>query len=102
MNRKQASGVVALAMDWDYNYSKYVFEEMLGNLKGVKKNLLMMYPRFIQMILDARHKNLERTVGSFDAKMMGPNVFGLISQKRTGAKEEYKNKFPLEKNSTFF
>ncbi|KAL8256366.1 hypothetical protein R6Q59_031433 [Mikania micrantha] len=45
------SGIAALTMDWDFNWSRLVFEEMKKNLKGVKKEIFLMYPRFVQMIL---------------------------------------------------
>lgn len=41
------SGIVAVAMDWDYYFSKFVLEEMKSNLQGNKKDLFLMYPRLI-------------------------------------------------------
>ncbi|KAL8209602.1 hypothetical protein R6Q57_006334 [Mikania cordata] len=39
------SGIVALTMDWDFNWSRLVFEEMKKNLRGMKKEIFQMYPR---------------------------------------------------------
>ncbi|CAI9303329.1 unnamed protein product [Lactuca saligna] len=37
--------IVALAMDWDYNFSRFLFEEMKSSLHGKKKDLFLMYPK---------------------------------------------------------
>ncbi|XP_076953566.1 uncharacterized protein LOC143627678 [Bidens hawaiensis] len=37
----QMLAATALIMDWDYNYSKFVFDEMLRNLQGKKKELFL-------------------------------------------------------------
>ncbi|KAL8231101.1 hypothetical protein R6Q57_000879 [Mikania cordata] len=58
LNRDQACAFVSLAMNWDFKYSKYILEEMKGNLKGKKAERFMMYPRFLQMIFDEQFYGL--------------------------------------------
>ncbi|KAL8261105.1 hypothetical protein R6Q59_025154 [Mikania micrantha] len=88
-------------MDWDFNWSRLVFDEIKKNLKGVKKELFLMYPRFAQMILDAHYASLVKTVDSLDIKKMGPNVFGLLKQTRKGAQFTFQGLRPLEKFGRF-
>lgn len=100
LNQVQSSAIVALTMGWDYNMSKYVFSEMIENLNG-KKEMFLLYPRFLQMILDARYPNLERTVEVLDSKFVGEGVYGLIKQSRSNAKMSYQGLYPLEKFGIF-
>ena len=101
LSRKLTSAMVALTMGWEFNYSKYIFEEMLGNLKGSKKQLFMMYPRFLQMILETKYPSLEHTVETLDIKMLTPNIFGLMKQNRKESKVVYTEKYSLEKFGKF-
>jgi hypothetical protein len=45
-----AFGIIYLSQGRTYNFSKYIFEAMLKNVKDTKYNFLM-YPRFLQIIL---------------------------------------------------
>ncbi|KAL8229752.1 hypothetical protein R6Q57_014652 [Mikania cordata] len=54
LNKEQSSDFVALAMNWEYNFSKFILNEMKGNLKGSKSERFMIYPRIMQMIFDMR------------------------------------------------
>ncbi|KAL8211353.1 hypothetical protein R6Q57_005790 [Mikania cordata] len=88
-------------MDWDFNWSTLVFEEMKKNLKGVKKEIFLMYPRFVQMILDAHYQSIVKTVDFLDIKTMGPTVFGSLKQTRKGAQVTFIGLRPLEKFGRF-
>nr|KAJ0210418.1 hypothetical protein LSAT_V11C400178800 [Lactuca sativa] len=83
------SAIVALAMDWDYNFSKFIFEEMKSNLLGKKKDLFLMYPRLLQMIFKEKYPQIEMTPDILDMKALGPNTFGLMKQSRKSAKVAY-------------
>ncbi|KAL8226806.1 hypothetical protein R6Q57_016638 [Mikania cordata] len=62
LNKELSWALVALTLGWRYNFSKMIFEEMKNNLKGLKKGIFMMYPRFIQMVLNDRYPGLEQTI----------------------------------------
>ncbi|KAF5772641.1 hypothetical protein HanXRQr2_Chr13g0579571 [Helianthus annuus] len=98
---KQTSGVVALVESWKYNYSKYVFDDMLANVKIINKKYWLKFPRFLQRTLDAKYSQLQQTVSIYDTKMMNHMVFGLIKQVRTDVQVLYQNKKPLEKFGSF-
>ena len=88
-------------MDWEFNFSKYVFEEMKSNILGKKKDLFVMYPRFLQMIFDARYPHIEQSSDTVDMKALGPSTFGLMKQSRKNSKVAYQGKKPLEKFGRF-
>ncbi|KAL8211280.1 hypothetical protein R6Q57_005717 [Mikania cordata] len=46
LNKEQSSAFVALSMNWKYNFSKYIINEIKGKLKGSKSKRFMMYPIF--------------------------------------------------------
>ncbi|KAL8202070.1 hypothetical protein R6Q57_011217 [Mikania cordata] len=54
LNKEQSSAFVVMAMNWGYNFSKFILNEIKGNLKGSKSERFMMYHRFLQMIFDER------------------------------------------------
>ncbi|GJW76215.1 hypothetical protein Tco_0137897 [Tanacetum coccineum] len=45
-----ATALICLSTDSVYNFSRFILEGMIGNVKA-KKNKFLMYPRFIQMIV---------------------------------------------------
>ncbi|KAJ0786274.1 hypothetical protein HanOQP8_Chr02g0053461 [Helianthus annuus] len=49
--------ITTLVLNLPYNFSKLVFEQMKANIDGEK---FLQYPRFIQMILDDKIKNLAK------------------------------------------
>ncbi|KAJ0750130.1 hypothetical protein HanLR1_Chr05g0178361 [Helianthus annuus] len=62
----QSAAFVCLIMNQPYNYSKYVFEGMKRNVISVRKDKFIMYPRFLQMIFNARYSELEKTGNTLD------------------------------------
>lgn len=63
--------IVALIMDLEFNFSRYVLNELKNNLQGKRKDKFLMYPRFLQMIFDSKYPELERKGDSLDFKYMG-------------------------------
>ncbi|MFS7903620.1 hypothetical protein Hanom_Chr01g00026191 [Helianthus anomalus] len=55
LNKTQTSALVALVNGWDYNFSVFILDNMKKMLEDSKKNIFMLYPRFIQMSLDEKH-----------------------------------------------
>nr|GEY67656.1 hypothetical protein [Tanacetum cinerariifolium] len=52
MGSTMASAIICLATNQKFNFSKYIFDHMMKNLKdGVK---FLMFPRFVQVFLDTQ------------------------------------------------
>ncbi|CAI9292063.1 unnamed protein product [Lactuca saligna] len=92
--------IVALAVGLEFNFSKFIMHEMILNLEGSKRNKFLMYPRFLQIILNITHSELQRGNETLDFKSIGPSAFGLMKQKR-GGKFVFEGKFPLIKFGIF-
>ena len=59
---------------------------MKSNLNKLKKDIYAMYPRFLQMIFDAKYPEINKPEppNTFDMKTLGSRTFGLIKQSRKG------------------
>ncbi|CAI9285741.1 unnamed protein product [Lactuca saligna] len=95
------SAIFALVMNWDYNFSKFVFEEMKSNLQGKKKDLFLMYSMFLQMIFNEKYPLIERSFDTLAMKALGPNTFGLMKQSRKVFKVDYQRLKELVKFGKF-
>ncbi|KAI3813950.1 hypothetical protein L1987_18686 [Smallanthus sonchifolius] len=100
INGTISSTMVALTMRWNYNFSKMVFEELKSNLKEDKKDIFLMYPRFLQIIFNKNHADLEPTIETLDLKAMGPMIFKFMNVNKQG-KRVYQGLHPLEKFGRF-
>ncbi|KAL8260142.1 hypothetical protein R6Q59_028095 [Mikania micrantha] len=100
LNKDQSSAFVALAMNWGFNFSKFILNEMKGNLRGSKSEKFMMYPKFLQMIFDEKFPNLQRGVVTRDLKLFSESTFPLIMQNRCG-KYKFEELHPLKKFGQF-
>lgn len=78
--------IIALIMDFDFNFSKLILNETKSNIQWKKNDIFLMYPRFLQMIFDAQYPDLERKGETLELKSLGPNTFGLMKQNRKGSK----------------
>ncbi|CAI9293704.1 unnamed protein product [Lactuca saligna] len=92
--------IAALAADFEFNFSKFIMNEMILNIEGSKRDKFRMYPRFLQIILNVTHPELQRGNDTLDFKSIGPSAFGLMKQKR-GGKFVFEGKFPLIKFGIF-
>ncbi|CAI9269367.1 unnamed protein product [Lactuca saligna] len=92
--------IAALAVGFEFNFSKFILNEMILNLEGNKRDKLWMYPRFLQIILNLNHAELQRGNDVLDFKSIGLSAFGLMKQKR-GGKFVFEGKFPLIKFGIF-
>ncbi|MFS7935436.1 hypothetical protein Hanom_Chr05g00403401 [Helianthus anomalus] len=59
-----------------------------------------MYPRFLQMIFNARYLDLERTGYTLDLKPMGPSCFGALTPKK-GTEKKFEGRIAMEKFGQF-
>ncbi|KAF5758638.1 hypothetical protein HanXRQr2_Chr16g0731501 [Helianthus annuus] len=82
LNITQTAAFVALITNEPFNYSKYIFEGMKRNVTGVQKDKFIMYPRFLQMIFNARYSDLKRSGDTLELKPMGPSCFGALTTKK--------------------
>ncbi|CAI9286786.1 unnamed protein product [Lactuca saligna] len=92
--------IAALAACFEFNFSKFIMNEMTLNLEGRKRDKFWMYPRFLQIILNVTHLELHRGNDTSDFKSIGPSAFGLMKQK-IGGKFVFEGKFPLIKCGIF-
>ncbi|GJU79035.1 hypothetical protein Tco_1276105, partial [Tanacetum coccineum] len=53
-----ASAIICLATNQKFNFSKYIFDNMIKNLEGGVKSL--MYPRFVQVFLDKQVEGMSK------------------------------------------
>ncbi|CAI9284612.1 unnamed protein product [Lactuca saligna] len=92
--------IAALAVGFEFNFSKFILNEMILNIEGSKRDKFCMYPRFLQIILNVTHPELQRGNDTLDFKSIGPSAFGIMKQKR-GGKFVFEGKFPLIKFGIF-
>ncbi|KAL8209463.1 hypothetical protein R6Q57_006195 [Mikania cordata] len=84
LNKDKTSAFVALSMNWGFNFSKFILNEMKGNLRGSRSERFMMYPKFLQMIFYERFPNLQRGVVTRDLRLLSEATFPLTTQNRGG------------------
>ncbi|MFS8014319.1 putative v-SNARE, coiled-coil domain-containing protein [Helianthus anomalus] len=102
LNQIQASAMVALVNDWDYNFSAFIFDNMKRMLESPKKKIFMLYPRFVQMILDEKYPELVKSANVLNLKSMGPSCFDTMKRNRDSAKRhQFLGKYPLKKHGKF-
>ncbi|GJY46441.1 hypothetical protein Tco_0435504 [Tanacetum coccineum] len=53
-----ASAIICLATNQKFNFSKYIFDNMVKNLEGGVK--FLMYPRFVQVFLDQQVEGMSK------------------------------------------
>ncbi|GJT44491.1 hypothetical protein Tco_0953206 [Tanacetum coccineum] len=53
-----ASAIICLATNQRFNFSKYIFDNMVKNLEGGVK--FIMYPRFVQLFLDKQVEGMSK------------------------------------------
>ncbi|KAF5815862.1 hypothetical protein HanXRQr2_Chr03g0127831 [Helianthus annuus] len=100
LNSTQTAALVCVITNEPFNYSKYVLEAMKRNVLEVRKDKFLMYPRFIQMILNASYPQLVKTGNTLELKPMGPACFGALTTKKS-TERKFEGKIPLEKFGQF-
>ncbi|GJT22256.1 hypothetical protein Tco_0892193, partial [Tanacetum coccineum] len=79
-NSTMASAIICLATNKNFNFSKYIFNNMVKNLEGGVKYL--MYPRFVQVFLDKQVEGMSRHKGIYVIPSHTKKVFA--NMKRLG------------------
>nr|GEU96299.1 hypothetical protein [Tanacetum cinerariifolium] len=68
-----ASAVICLAIGRKFNFSKYIFDSMVRNMDNPTK--FLMYPRFIQVILNAQVEDLSSHTNQYTSPTLTQKVF---------------------------
>nr|GEZ25564.1 hypothetical protein [Tanacetum cinerariifolium] len=75
-----ASAIICLAINQKFNFSKYIFENMVKHLDGRVK--FFMYPSFVQVFLDNHVEGMDRHNAIFIISSHTKKVF--VNMKREG------------------
>ncbi|KAM0026494.1 hypothetical protein Hdeb2414_s0020g00558841 [Helianthus debilis subsp. tardiflorus] len=100
LNTTQTAALICVITNEPFNYSRYILETMKRNAIGLRKDKFLMYPRFVQMILNARYPELKRLGNTLELKPMGPSCFGALTTKK-GTEKKFEGLIELEKFGQF-
>ncbi|KAJ0716879.1 hypothetical protein HanPI659440_Chr13g0517531 [Helianthus annuus] len=100
LNTTQTAALICVITNEPFNYSKYILEAMKRNAIGLRKDKFLMYPRFVQMILNERYPELKRSGNTLELKPMGPSCFGALTTKK-GTEKKFEGLIELEKFGQF-
>ncbi|KAI3676271.1 hypothetical protein L1987_85875 [Smallanthus sonchifolius] len=79
--------LVCLATHRRFNFSRMIFEAMFSNFLGLRKNYkFMMYPRFVQMIINTLLPNLENDGVELPLETMQEVIFSSMNNVRKTSK----------------
>ncbi|MFS8018995.1 hypothetical protein Hanom_Chr15g01398651 [Helianthus anomalus] len=70
-------------------------------LEDPKKKIFMLYPRFIQMILDEKYPELVKGKKYVNLKPTGPNCFENAYRFKRAKQHNFVGRIPLEKHGRF-
>ncbi|GKA07517.1 hypothetical protein Tco_0686741, partial [Tanacetum coccineum] len=76
-----ASAIICLATNQKFNFSKYIFENMVKNLENVSGKFLM-YPRFVQVFLNKQMEGMSSHKRIYVTPSHTKKIFG--NMKRVG------------------
>ncbi|GKD08363.1 hypothetical protein Tco_1188048, partial [Tanacetum coccineum] len=77
-----ASAIICLATNKNFNFSKYIFDNMVKNLEGRVK--FIMYPRFVQVFMDKQVERTSRHKGIYVIPSHTKKVFANMKRSRKG------------------
>ncbi|GJT53825.1 hypothetical protein Tco_0988879, partial [Tanacetum coccineum] len=89
-----ASAIICLATNQKFNFSKYIFDNMMKNLEGGVK--FLMYPRFVQVFLDKQVEGMSKHKGIYVTPSHTKKIFA--NMKREGKEpitDEATNEEPI-------
>ncbi|GKA60116.1 hypothetical protein Tco_0759429 [Tanacetum coccineum] len=76
------SAIICLATNQNFNFSKYIFDNMVKNLEGGVK--FMMYPRFIQLFVNKQLGDMSHHKRIFVTPSHTKKVFGNMKREGKG------------------
>ncbi|GKA82623.1 putative ribonuclease H-like domain-containing protein [Tanacetum coccineum] len=77
-----ASAIICLATNQKFNFSKYIFDNMVKNLEGGVK--FLMYPRYVQVFLDNEVEGMTKHKGIYVTPSHTKKVFANMNRLRKG------------------
>ncbi|GKD52167.1 hypothetical protein Tco_1281143 [Tanacetum coccineum] len=77
-----ASAIICLATNQKFNFSKYIFDNMVKNMEGGVK--FLMYPRFVQMFLDKKVEGMTKHKEIYVTPSHTKKVFANMKRERKG------------------
>ncbi|GJU43576.1 phospholipase-like protein [Tanacetum coccineum] len=77
-----ASAIICLATNQKFNFSKYIFDNMIKNLEGGVK--FLMYPRFVQVFLDKQVEGMSKHNGIYVIYSHTKKVFANMKREGKG------------------
>ncbi|GJS19976.1 hypothetical protein Tco_0448608 [Tanacetum coccineum] len=77
-----ASAIICLAKNQKFNFSKYIFDNMVKNLEGGVK--FLMYPRFVQVFLDNQVEGMTKHKGIYVTPSHTKKVFANMKREGKG------------------
>ncbi|GJV54674.1 hypothetical protein Tco_1455679 [Tanacetum coccineum] len=87
-----ASAIICLATNKKFNFSKYIFDNMVKNLEGGVK--FLMYPRFVQVFLDKQVCDMTTHNRTYDAPCHTKKIFANMNRERKGFSRRVTPLFP--------
>nr|GEX57598.1 hypothetical protein [Tanacetum cinerariifolium] len=78
MGSTMASAIIYLAINQKFNFSKYIFDNMVKHLNGGVK--FLMYPRFVQVFLDNQVEGMDRHNAIFFISSHTKKVFAYMKR----------------------
>ncbi|GKB18828.1 ribonuclease H-like domain-containing protein [Tanacetum coccineum] len=76
------SAIICLATNQNFNFSKYIFDNMIKNLEGGVK--FLMYPRFVQVFLDKQVEGMSKHNGIYVISSHTKKVFANMKREGKG------------------
>ncbi|GKF18084.1 hypothetical protein Tco_0063002 [Tanacetum coccineum] len=77
-----ASAIICLATNQKFNFSKYIFDNMMKNLEGGVK--FLKYLRFVQVFLDEQVEGMSKHKGIYDAPSHTKKIFANMKREGKG------------------
>ncbi|GJT57340.1 hypothetical protein Tco_0992394 [Tanacetum coccineum] len=77
-----ASAIICLATNQNFNFSKYIFDNMMKNLEGGVK--FLMYPRFVQVFLDKQVEGMSKHKGIYVTPSHTKKIFANMKREGKG------------------
>ncbi|GJS00588.1 hypothetical protein Tco_0317096 [Tanacetum coccineum] len=77
-----ASAIICLATNKKFNFSNYIFDNMVKNLEGGVK--FLMYPRFVQVFLDKQVEGMSKHKGIYVTPSHTKKIFANMKREGKG------------------
>ena len=100
ISQRTTGALVSLVAGVRFNFSKFILDEFVINIRASTRDTFLLYPRFIQVFINIQFPNVRKEGETLDMKSLCPYTVGLIKQNRKG-KVIFQGLYPLEKFGKF-